>query len=322
MKGEVFKGFNRRSGERGVSGYITFPKLVKIVFPKLAHKYQTHEFHASMKTMLQSEDEAGKAPTMQSQLQKRHLKEIKDIYDSLEKERDGCVSFKTVLDAFGGNGIFNDEELVAMMHAAAGRKSQKLKAAQAAAGMTKVSKAAKGFVASKIMMKLMEDEDDDPDEPTHQTPAVGDVVDVGQGADDSEGAVGSQPSVQSVETSVSALKGSTGIFRTLSGPKGEASADDGWAARKVSLSEMCEHNLPIFYLQGLPAAAHWRRRHAHLAAVYRHAKRILPCGQDGVAGGLCARVEEALRRSCPCERKAAQALVQEQMTLSGFGPRG
>ena len=31
---------------------------------------------------------------------------------TLQKERDGCVSFKTVLNAFGGNGIFNDEVLV------------------------------------------------------------------------------------------------------------------------------------------------------------------------------------------------------------------
>ena len=63
MKGEVFKGFNRRAGERGVSGYITFPKLVKIVFPKLAHKYQTHELHGSMKNLLQSEEEAGTCTT-------------------------------------------------------------------------------------------------------------------------------------------------------------------------------------------------------------------------------------------------------------------
>ena len=47
MKDEVLKGFMRRASKEGITTDITFPKLVKLVFPKLAHRYRTHEVLAS-----------------------------------------------------------------------------------------------------------------------------------------------------------------------------------------------------------------------------------------------------------------------------------
>ena len=62
------------------------------------------------------------------QLNKKHLKEIKDMFDALDTNHTGYVSFKLMMDTFGGNGLFKEDELVEAMHTACGSKSLRTKA--------------------------------------------------------------------------------------------------------------------------------------------------------------------------------------------------
>ena len=121
MKDEVLKGFMRRASKEGITTDITFPKLVKLVFPKLAHRYQTHEVLASETVKKNREDEAGiLSAADRSVLTKKGCREIHDIFAGLEKDDMGCVSFQTMLDTFGGNNLFSEDEFVVAMHSAAG----------------------------------------------------------------------------------------------------------------------------------------------------------------------------------------------------------
>ena len=43
-----------------------------------------------------------------------------NIFAGLEKDDMGCVSFQTMLDTFGGNNLFSEDEFVVAMHSAAG----------------------------------------------------------------------------------------------------------------------------------------------------------------------------------------------------------
>ena len=61
-------------------------------------------------------------------MNKKHLKEIKDMFDALDTNHTGYVSFKLMMDTFGGNGLFKEDELVEAMHAACGKKSLRTKA--------------------------------------------------------------------------------------------------------------------------------------------------------------------------------------------------
>ncbi len=61
-------------------------------------------------------------------MNKKHLKEIKDMFDALDTNHTGYVSFKLMMDTFGGNGLFKEDELVEAMHAACGSQSMRTKA--------------------------------------------------------------------------------------------------------------------------------------------------------------------------------------------------
>ena len=55
-------------------------------------------------------------PLMEPQrLKQKQIKEIQDIFYSIDKHRTGIVSFKDILDTFGGNVLFTDMELVENM---------------------------------------------------------------------------------------------------------------------------------------------------------------------------------------------------------------
>ena len=55
-------------------------------------------------------------------LKQKQIKEIQDIFHSIDKHRTGIVSFKDILDIFGGNVLFTDMELVENMQLASRKK--------------------------------------------------------------------------------------------------------------------------------------------------------------------------------------------------------
>ena len=170
MKGEVFKGFMRRAAQCGISHEITFPQLVKLVFPRLARKYQTHKvFYSEQQIQKQREQESSTMWHTDQMLNEKQLQEIRIIFASLEKDEGGSVSFQTMLDSFGGNGLSNDEEFVEQMHIAAGSKSMKVKAQEERLRIRKA--AAATAAAAAAAAAAQEAEADDPGERERFEPA-------------------------------------------------------------------------------------------------------------------------------------------------------
>jgi hypothetical protein len=105
MKGEVQKGFMRAALQRGITGLMTFPKLVEIIFPHLAHLCREEMPTLTEKHIKKDGEDGGSMPLMEPQrLKQKQIKEIQDIFHSIDKHRTGIVSFKDILDTFGANG--------------------------------------------------------------------------------------------------------------------------------------------------------------------------------------------------------------------------
>jgi len=125
MKGEVKKVFMRAALQRGLTGLMTFSKLLEIIFPHLAHLCR-EEMPTLTEKHLQKDGEDGSLPSrplMEPQrLKQKQIKEIQDIFHSIDKHRTGIVSFKDILDIFGGNVLFTDMELVENMQLATKKK--------------------------------------------------------------------------------------------------------------------------------------------------------------------------------------------------------